>query len=596
MRKPGHSSEPSIEEILASIRSIITDDAPPVSKVASQPSGGSNRVTHSMVDSENALLDEDDRHAVHSDTSHANATGDAAVSEISEEVLELTEDFMLEEMPQEAFEPDNILPLETPAQETSSVTSFPKPSREEEDLGEVLSNLAAEVERLSTPEAPKEVLPEQATGQDEPGRDSAEPDNIAAPLQADAGALPEAGSHFVGQPQIEGITEPQATAPASPSSPAAMAKSPAPAPRPKQIWSARRLEETGPTVPAKDTEKPDTEDEGKSEAETTATQPQKAAPLSRRDLWAEGVQMPVPESGPEMPLPMLDSDLTVNETQDPESTDQNPDAKRRIVGKFLTRVFGDAPSESEEADTDSAEKEGLRGQAEKLARVTIAAIAEEQLNAPAVGNALKADKDFMDAVANSLEDALAASSDGEAEEVVSESSAEAASPDAGHAERIPAEKPAEPDLNAALKEALDAETGDPVAEEKAVSADGSTPAIPDGDGDAPEPETELQASGATASEQSSSQGAEKQAAVSTAQDSDTENAGDVPEKANAGEGVPLLLPQSLSSSLEGDLKNMIKPLIIQWLNDNLPRIVEEAVREELIERSAIPDVKTKSRA
>ena len=32
---------------------------------------------------------------------------------------------------------------------------------------------------------------------------------------------------------------------------------------------------------------------------------------------------------------------------------------------------------------------------------------------------------------------------------------------------------------------------------------------------------------------------------------------------------------------------MIKPLIVQWLNDNLPRIVERAVREEIADQGLV---------
>ena len=41
------------------------------------------------------------------------------------------------------------------------------------------------------------------------------------------------------------------------------------------------------------------------------------------------------------------------------------------------------------------------------------------------------------------------------------------------------------------------------------------------------------------------------------------------------------------ASLEDSIKDLIKPLIVQWLNDNLPRIVERAVREEISEQGLV---------
>jgi hypothetical protein len=60
----------------------------------------------------------------------------------------------------------------------------------------------------------------------------------------------------------------------------------------------------------------------------------------------------------------------------------------------------------------------------------------------------------------------------------------------------------------------------------------------------------------------------------------------------AGQPMPSL---NLPSSLEGSIKEMIKPLLIQWLNDNLPRIVEEAVREELTDRTELAEIRKRSR-
>ena len=45
------------------------------------------------------------------------------------------------------------------------------------------------------------------------------------------------------------------------------------------------------------------------------------------------------------------------------------------------------------------------------------------------------------------------------------------------------------------------------------------------------------------------------------------------------------------AGLEDSIKELIKPLIVQWLNDNLPRIVERAVREEISEHGLVSRVR-----
>lgn len=41
-------------------------------------------------------------------------------------------------------------------------------------------------------------------------------------------------------------------------------------------------------------------------------------------------------------------------------------------------------------------------------------------------------------------------------------------------------------------------------------------------------------------------------------------------------------------TLEDSVREMLRPLLVQWLNDNMPRIIENAIREELAERSLVP--------
>jgi cell pole-organizing protein PopZ len=54
--------------------------------------------------------------------------------------------------------------------------------------------------------------------------------------------------------------------------------------------------------------------------------------------------------------------------------------------------------------------------------------------------------------------------------------------------------------------------------------------------------------------------------------------------ARVKQDAPAMGGNALPDGIEESIKEMIKPLIMQWLNDNLARIVEQAVREELADR------------
>ena len=251
--------------------------------------------------------------------------------------------------------------------------------------------------------------------------------------------------------------------------------------------------------------------------------------------------MPVPETGPEMPLPLAASEAGAASKEKPAVDDD-----RRAVGNFLTRVFGSTPPEP--AEEPAADENSLRAKAEKLARDTISGFAEEKLQAPAVGNALKADKEFMNEVASSLESALASSNEADVSDLP-ENAAGGSEPEA-HA---PAPEHPQPDMR--LKEAL---AGDAQTSEVAT---------------AQKPEGEALSAETAAL-----------VAENVAQDEQPVSKPAVTTQSEAGKAEMQTHTINLPGSLEGSIKEMIKPLIIQWLNENLPRIVEEAVREELTGR------------
>jgi cell pole-organizing protein PopZ len=44
----------------------------------------------------------------------------------------------------------------------------------------------------------------------------------------------------------------------------------------------------------------------------------------------------------------------------------------------------------------------------------------------------------------------------------------------------------------------------------------------------------------------------------------------------------------MGQTLEGAVREMLRPLLVQWLNENMPRILENAIREEISVRGVIP--------
>jgi cell pole-organizing protein PopZ len=55
--------------------------------------------------------------------------------------------------------------------------------------------------------------------------------------------------------------------------------------------------------------------------------------------------------------------------------------------------------------------------------------------------------------------------------------------------------------------------------------------------------------------------------------------------------------QSLSApkSLEDTIKEMLRPLLMQWLDENMPRIVNEALREEIATKGLLPSARDQRR-
>ncbi|MBX2805324.1 MAG: DUF2497 domain-containing protein [Hyphomicrobiales bacterium] len=600
MRKPGQSSEPSIEEILASIRDIISEDG--TSSTPSNRSLLNEPVRQSSRDLETASFEEDAKPSeTYSNTADAMEAREDSLAEGGDEIFELTEDFMLAEEMVEApaVTPKNAEPDDLPEelQAPPALPDFlPEPTPEEDDLDEVLSNLAIEVERLAAPEAAQNSQnnPESSAEPRQAVSDNIEfgPSDAASEDAKNFGAPdftePE---QMTAQPQNAAMVEPSSS-PSVSQPPASHLRQPQQAftSKTRTVWSARRLE--NPSAPAAKTQSVEkVEDIAASTEESEAAKaasPLKSSPVSRRDLWAEGVQMPVPDTGPEMPLPIAkDENETFAEQDEPGEDKPSVSADRRTVGKFLTRVFGSAPvPEAEEPPEGETE---LRARAKQLAHDTVSDFAEEKLNAPSVGNALKADQEFMDEVALSLESALA--SPGEIPNEMAEANDAASGLQANQDAEADLQEPTaqDADLDLKMKEALvtDGPANDPdeTDQPQEMAAEVTEMAA-----EAEAEEIETVEAAAIASTEIAETVVEEDVTVQAPAEISAEPQILLPDE-KAGPPMPAL---NLPASLESSIKEMIKPLLIQWLNDNLLRIVEEAVREELSDRTEIVEARKRS--
>jgi cell pole-organizing protein PopZ len=551
MPKPEQSAEPSIEEILASIRKIIADDGAPArgpggkgfAKPAAEPYRG-------------------DPHHV----PHPYRSGEMPEPRGDDELLELTEDFLVEE----AELPAPAAPAAPPPPMQHDAPAPPIPSRaamggqpmgaanaSDAGLHSVLSNVAAEVERLASGEKAPLPTPSRLFSSPPP-EPAAEPHSRAAPRPA----TPPAAFTPEGLPQ----PEVRAVAPAH--------QNPQAASRPRThnrpVWSARRLEGgtawRGEQPSAPDLDTPD-----------DAIVPG----FGGRDRWEEGVQMPVPDTGPQIPFayppepevkgggdpgklaaassaPGLQAPAKANT----DSLLSDIESEKSFVGDFLTRVFGHSHERGEELrrEEPTFDHPGLKGKAEKLAKATVSDFAADKLNAPPLAEALHADRPFMAQLTDSLESALA---------------------EVGALTDVhgPDEPRAEPELR--------------ITQTAAASAPAPHPAISD---ELPEPPPLVDVDLTFASPAPETSERRAPTVVQQAPAAAPASIGAAPkvqpQPPHATHADPIFEERKIEAApaaqlpagIEDSIKDMIKPLIVQWLNDNLARIVERAVREELADR------------
>ena len=581
MRKPEQSAEPSIEEILASIRKIIADDGAQHSARADAFSETPPEAASRRRDAEpprrqpptqpvGAFFPEPEEPAL--------ALGE-------DDILELTEDSMVADDggqsgmtfadPATPADPRPLGPMQ--AGFVGSGRSAPPSGAE---LESVFSSVVAEVQRLSGGAKPAAVAGAAVNDWPEPAT-LPPPKAPRQPLKAEPWDAPAAGP--------ETAPKPAAAPPAA--KPAQVQSRPAP----KPVWSARHLDGEGPRGRAPQTS-------GDKPAEQPA--PPVRQSMTGQESWDEGVQMAVPEGGPAMPFPDPDDE---GDAAPPLSGSGESHAEiekeKTFVGEMLTRVFGGSQKKAPEAPPPAAPRETPHStdvrlaKAEDLAKATIADFASDKLRAPSVAQALHADKPFMDAITGSLATAMA---DAKADHDVGPAVRFAAQ--ATIAEDELPELPLAPDAEMGMfgappserspTESLQGAPGNLFGRQPSAAAPrqaspfAEPPELPRGHlGDVfaePEPEpAPRQTQGGIFGAAPEADRAAPPARTPPKPDLSAmmKSAALAGNTASPGIAFP--------AGLEDSIKELIKPLIVQWLNDNLPRIVEKAVREEITEQGLV---------
>lgn len=581
MRKPEQSVEPSIEEILASIRKIIADDG-------AQNSARAGTFSETPPEAAPRRRDpEPPRRQLSQPAGAFYPEPDEPAAALGEDdIFELTEDSMIEDDGGQngmAFA-DAAAPADArrPEPMRAGIAGGRSAPPSGEDLESAFSSVVAEVQRLSGGAKPAAMA-------GAPSNDRAEPAMMPLPK---APRQPPAAETW---DTVAGEAEPAPRPPVTPAARSAQAQS---RPASKPVWSARHLDSEGPRVraPQPSGNKP-------------ASQP---APAARQNMtgpegWAEGVQMPVPEGGPATPFPEPDTDD--GDTAPPLSgsgeSRSEIEKEKTFVGEMLTKVFGGSQKKAPETPPPAATREApppadaRLAKAEDLAKTTIADFASDKLRAPSVAQALHDDRPFMDAITGSLATAMAKVE---------------ADHDGGPGVRLAA--PALMDTDDELPEALlppDAETGifgapperssgippqgapgNPSGRKLAAAAPrqaspfAEPPELPrdHSDGIFAEPgqsprQTHGEISGAGPEANRPAPPATPARTPPKPEPSAMTKLTAAPTGDTASPGI------AFPAGLEDSIKELIKPLIVQWLNGNLPRIVERAVREEIAEQGLV---------
>jgi hypothetical protein len=565
MRKPEQAAEPSIEEILASIRRIIADDSPQPAAVAEDMSemrlqayAGERRIR--AVEPAPRAPEQRERGS-------------------EDEVLELTEDFMLAEEAsamelREPAEPAEVMTADDFDSRFSSQTYDPyddqssgqgaepeaaaaEPEAEpaEEPAPSPTKGLAsvmAEVQRFtgfgrSAEPKPVAAAPEPEQAQTTEGSNDLEADSTSAPNW--------------GQPGFEMPGADSARRPASRWSA-----------RSKSNDAAKPGEPQAPTRPAARADTPAARD-------ASVRKPA----FGGRDSWSEGVQMPVPQEGPAMPFGVEENvDLPPLPPLGPSAaTPQKP-----------SMPAGEA---TDSGDVGKALAAGLQLRAEQLAAQAVADFASDRLSTvtgkPVVTDILKSDRPLMEEITSTLADALSKTDDGPQEfedaappmeDLVDEDFAPGATaaPVPGQSQDMTGMQPLNLDggfVAGPLAGGL--------AKGASIPTDQDTPELPREDGDdlAPMPEA-FAGPVPTYSSPASVEASMPQ--MSTPPARMTTQPGPV---VSGGTGVERLQPSmSGVKSLEETVREMLKPLLVQWLNENMPRIINDALRQEMASSGLLP--------
>jgi len=382
--------------------------------------------------------------------------------------------------------------------------------------------------------APLASSPTERRGQpkiaERPEREAYNAHGRAAPASTNALPAPASGSAVQRRPETNQAPQPDGQQYAQP-----------PAYRP--VWSRREL----PSPVA-------------SQAPAPKPRQDPAAARAHARNWAADIQMPVPDRGP----------VSLISTEPAKPADVNAAAEGNGSG---TENAGHEPRVSSGNLKGKEEAAAVAALAERLARSAMGAMEENELE-----TAQQVDFEHLDA------DSRAEVSEKFADVMERERAAHGTHPLPSLLdevfrqdfirEEIDESQPGEEAVFVAFEETSEPETFSRIEQPAVQDLKAAAAAKPDY---LPEPVQSQIAVQATAPVASQLPAGPQAAAP----------AQPLAQAQYVGPAQPAI-PAQASRTLEDAVREMLRPLLVQWLNDNMPRILENAIREEIAMRGLLP--------
>jgi cell pole-organizing protein PopZ len=302
----------------------------------------------------------------------------------------------------------------------------------------------------------------------------------------------------------------------------------------RPVWSRREL----PNPPAA------------AQSSVAGTRHEQAAPKPPKKNWAEDIQMPVPEEGP------------VSLISSGQGESRPHDSKRAQTGE--REAGGAAQVAGRPSGFDRPQEAAVAALAEKIARSAVGA-----MDATELATAQRVDFEHID------EDHKAHVTEKFANAIQLDAEAQDSGP-------LPSL------LDEVLRQDFSRELPPSMLPDEAIEPETRIPSRERADFPQPFPRRDKMPEPRVSSVNTASPAKARTEAAATQQPSESS----MPDQSLAqaqflGHAQPSF-PAQGSRALEEAVREMLRPLLVQWLNEHMPRILENAIREEIATRGLLP--------